>query len=112
MKIIGSRNVNDIETRYLMTMNPEIMRMRDVEGETIEFVSWLRYQPDEASSSVLSILTPDGQVYATNSQTFIQAFEDIESLFALEENETFHMLKVIGGTSKAGRHYITCMYVK
>lgn len=112
MTIIDSVNVNNIETKYNLTMNPEIEKMSEQEGKMIEFDAWMLYKDDEAANPVLAIQAKDGSVYATNSTTFIQSFKDIVSLFETEPDAEFTSLKVHGGTSKAGRHFITCMYAK
>lgn len=109
MIIREQKNVNSVADKYELTMNPCIRRMRDIEGETISFDSYIIYKEDEAANDILSIRTTDGEVYATNSVTFITAFKDIETLFQGSEEE-FNRLKVFGGDSKTGRHYITCVY--
>lgn len=115
MKIIRTKNENiSVKEKYLMTLNPEIRRMRDAEGMTIPVLNWMVYIDKDREGneqSLLSILSTDNVAYATNSKTFIEAFDDLLDIFA-DNDEEITTIKVIGGQSKAGRHFITCAYAE
>lgn len=115
MKIIRTKNENiSVKEKYLMSMNPEIRRMRDAEGMTIPVLNWMLYtdaDKDGNEQTLLSILSEDNVAYATNSKTFIEAFDDLLDIFT-DNDEEITAVKVIGGQSKAGRHFITCAYAE
>ena len=115
MKIIKSKNETiSVKEKYLMSMNPEIRRMRDAEGMVIPVKNWMLYSDLDKDGNVqtlLSILAEDNVVYATNSKTFMDSFSDLCDMFT-ESGEEISAVKVIGGQSKAGRHFITCAYAE
>lgn len=115
MKVIRSKNENiSVKEKYLMSMNPEIRRMRDAEGTVIPVKNWMLYSDldkDGNEQTLLSILSEDSVAYATNSKTFMEAFSDLCDMFA-DNGEEITVVKVIGGQSKAGRHFITCAYAE
>ena len=53
---------------------------------------------------VIAIATPDGELFATISNTFREEFMDMVNYFGSD----LGAIKVISGTSKAGRKYVTC----
>lgn len=115
MKIIRTKNENvNVKEKYLMSMNPEIRRMRDAEGMNVPVINWMLYSDTDREGNeqvLLSILSEDNVAYVTNSRTFIEAFSTLCDLFA-ESGEEIIAIKVIGGQSKTGRHYITCAYAE
>lgn len=115
MKIIRSKNEKiTVKEKYLMSMNPEIRRMRDAEGMNVPVVNWMLYSDtdkDGNEQTLLSILSEENVAYATNSRTFIEAFSVLRDMFE-DSGEEITVIKVIGGQSKAGRHFITCAYAE
>ena len=115
MKIIKSKNETiSVKEKYLMSMNPEIRRMRDAEGAVIPVKNWMIYSDldkDENEQILLSVLSEDNVAYATNSRTFIETFTQLCDMFT-ESGEEITAIKVLGGQSKAGRHFITCAYAE
>jgi hypothetical protein len=115
MKIIRTKNEKvNVKEKYLMSMNPEIRRMRDAEGMNLPVINWMLYSDTDREGNeqvLLSILSEDNVAYATNSRTFIEAFSELCGLFA-DSGEEIIAIKVIGGQSKAGRHFITCAYAE
>lgn len=115
MKIIKSKNeIISVKEKYLMSLNPEIRRMRDAEGMVIPVKNWMLYSDLDKDGNVqtlLSILTEDNVAYATNSKTFMDSFSDLCDMFT-DNGEEITAVKVIGGESKAGRHFITCAYAE
>lgn len=91
---------------YDLTRSPEIKKMSENRGAVIDVDSFCLYldvngKGDEVT--ILSIGAKDGSVYATNSQTAIKEFEYILDLM---DGEPF-AVRVMTGTSKNGREYIT-----
>lgn len=115
MKIIRSKNEKiTVKEKYLMSMNPEIRRMRDAEGMNVPVINWMIYSDkdkDGNEQTLLSILSEENVAYATNSRTFIEAFTELCDMFS-DSGEEIIAIKVIGGQSKAGRHFITCAYAE
>ena len=115
MKVSRTKNETiSVKDKYLMTMNPEFRRMRDAEGTCVPVLNWMLYSDtdkDGNEQTLLSILSEDNVAYATNSRTFIESFDTLRDMFE-DSGEEITAIKVIGGQSKAGRHFITCAYAE
>lgn len=95
---------------YMMTLSPAIKKMKDSVGTVLDVDATVLYSDvnsDGKEVEVLSIMTKDGDVYATNSPTFKRDFQQIAELMAGED----YSIEVISGTSKADREFITCTLV-
>lgn len=108
-----SKDLNKTQ-QYFLTLAPNVQKMSDKAGEIIKVDAWCVYEDvstnkngEEKTSTVLSIKTPDNNVYGTNSMTFIKSFTDMIDFF---EGEVNYIL-VDSGTSKNGREFIQCVYV-
>ena len=104
-----SREMNSVE-RYRMTKNPSIQKMRDIVGVTIQVIDWVMYLDTNQKGEeheILSIRDAGGEVYATNSATFIRSFFEILDILS-GAGEKLDTLVIVQGTSKAGRPFITC----
>lgn len=102
-----SRDFDEVQ-QYLMTVAPSIKSMKDVADGTkitvygtIEFID---KKDGKEEVEVLSIITPDNEVYSCQSQTFKRSLKDIENIMHGKE---FTIIKT-SGTTKAGRPYINC----
>lgn len=107
----ASKELNAKE-RYFLTMAPNIGKMKNVIGQRLEVDAWCIYEDtnsDGKLQTILSIKTSDGDVYATNSDTFIREFARMQEVFR-EVGETVDAIEVIAGKSKAGRDFITCVF--
>lgn len=98
----------DKRKAYKMTSSTSMFRMRDLDGviTPVAAVFFTDERDDGTSTPILSLELDDGEVYATNSSTFIRAFGDILSYFGDIQN--VGDIQVIHSTSKSGRPYITC----
>lgn len=98
----------DQRTIYKMIKSPEVKKMSDAEDSILEVKSWVKYSDvDNKTGEVKEILTletVDGEMFGTVSDTFKREFDDIVSFFG----DDVGAIKIIGGTSKAGRKFITC----
>ena len=98
----------DPKTAYKLMKSPEVKKMSEAEGSILEIDSWIHYNsPDRETGEikeVIAIATPDGELFATISNTFREEFTDMVNYFGPD----LGAIKVIAGTSKAGRKYITC----
>lgn len=102
-----SREFTKVE-KYLMTSSPSIVSMKDVEdGTSIPVDGYLVFvdtKDDGQEDEILSIITPDKQVYSCQSATFKRSIYDISDVM---EGCTFAVIKTSGKT-KNGRDYINC----
>ena len=110
MKITAQSEELTKQEQYFLTKAQDIMKMSDAVGQTMELESWCIYEDtnsDGKDVELFSLRNTDGEAYATNSGTFIAAFRDILDVF---EPGEIKKLKIMSGTSKNGRTYITCAY--
>ena len=97
---------------YFLTKAQDTLKMTEAADQTLELSAWAIYTDHNADGEEVELFamrTVEGETYATNSQTFISAFRDILDVFDAEE---VTKLKVMTGTSKNNRTYITCAYAE
>lgn len=104
-----TREFSEVEI-YLMTIAQSIESMKDVEDGTKITVDGVLYFDDVKENSgdaveVMSIITPDKQVYSCQSQTFKRSINDISKIM---NGKQFTVIKTSGKT-KAGRDFINCV---
>ena len=103
--------------QYQLTMSPKIQRIKDCAGQRFEVAKWCIYEDIDTKSGdtkeILSMMSPAGEVFATNSDTFKNDFKNILSLLERAGMEgTIFSLEVITGKSKAGGDFFTCAFVE
>lgn len=104
-----SREFSEVE-QYLMTIAPSIVSVKDVEdGEHITVDGTLIFEDIKESTGdvveVMSIITPEKQVYSFQSATFKRSINDISNIM---KGKSFTVIK-ISGTTKSNRDYINCI---
>ena len=103
-----SREFNEVE-KYLMTISPAIKSIKDVEDNTsIAVAGYLEFtdvKDDGTEAEILSIITPDKEVYSCQSRTFKGSLMDIDNIM---NGKPYAIIK-ISGVTNAGRPYINCM---
>lgn len=104
-----SREFNEVE-QYLMTISPSIVSMKDVEdGEHITVDGVLVFDDVKDNSDdvveVMSIITPEKQVYSCQSATFKRSINDISQIM---NGKPFTVIKT-SGITKSNRDYINCV---
>lgn len=104
-----SREFNEVE-QYLMTIAPSIVSAKDVEdGKHITVDGILTFEDAKENTGevveVMSIITPEKQVYSCQSATFKRSINDISNIM---NGKPFTIIKTSGKT-KAGRDYINCV---
>lgn len=95
---------------YDLTLSPKIQKMSENEGAVLEVAAYCFYEDEDSdgkSRPLLSVLTPDGESFATNSATFKEDFQRMIDMFG---PAGVTAIEIISGTSKAGRKFITCAY--
>lgn len=112
MKITRTSKELTVKEKYMLTKAPTVQRMKNCVGQRIEIDAYAFYtdvNKDGEETEILSVLTPEGEVFATNSPTFKKDFLDMVDMFA-DSGEEIKAVRVVGGKSKAGRDFITCVY--
>lgn len=113
MTIINSSKDLCVKDIYNLTMNPKTQKMKDVKGQRIEISAWAIYEDVSKKTGevqeILAIVNHEGEVFATNSPTFINDFVNMIELFT-SMGEIVPAIVVESGTSKAGREFISCVY--
>lgn len=104
-----SREFTEIE-KYLMTISPAIVSMKDVEdGVSIEVAGVLNFEDVKDGTGevveVMSIITPENKVYSCQSATFKRTINDITTIMG---DTPFSVIKTSGKT-KVGRDFINCI---
>lgn len=98
----------DARTSYKMMKSPDVKKMSDAEDSILEVKSWVKYTDVDAKTGemkeILTLETVDGEMFGTVSETFKREFDDIVAFFG----DDVGAIKVISGTSKAGRKFVTC----
>ena len=98
----------DKRSVYKMVKSAEVQKMTDAAGSELEVVAYVIYDDMDNKTGeikeVVTIATADGELFGTISSTFIREFKDIINYFDGDAGN----IKVISGTSKGGREFITC----
>lgn len=102
-----SKDFTEVE-QYLMTLDRGIKSLKNVDDHTsIPVAGYLTFtdeKEDGDSVDILSIITPDNEVFSCQSETFKRSFDNITSIM---HGKQFSVIKV-SGTTKNGRPYIDC----
>ena len=112
MEILNSNKELTKEEIYFLTKAQDVMKMTEAVDSTVDLKAWCIYTDKDAEGKdveLFAMRTDEDESYATNSPTFIAAFRDILEVFDPEE---ITKLKIMSGTSKNNRQYITCAYTK
>ena len=112
MEILNSNKELTKEEIYFLTKAQDVMKMKEAVDSTVDLKAWCIYTDKDAEGKdveLFAMRTDEDESYATNSPTFIAAFRDILDVFDPEE---ITKLKIMSGTSKNNRQYITCAYTK
>lgn len=110
MEILNvSREDLDKKDKYLLVASPEIKKMKELAGKSVELIDWILYTTMDRETGeaykVLSIRTVDGS-YATNSPTMIESFEQIIACFGSD----FKVINIFTGKSNKGREFLLCSH--
>lgn len=97
--------------RYLLTTAPNMRKMQTAADSILEVDAYALYtdvnRKDGSINEVLSVLTSEGEIFATISPTFKEDFFRIVEFFG-GAGESIPAIKVIQGQSKNGRPFISC----
>ena len=112
MQVVVANKELSKEELYFLTKAQDVQKMAEAADQTFNLVAWciyLDHNADGEEVELFAMRTVEGETFATNSQTFINAFRDILDVFDAEE---VTKLKVMTGVSKNNRTYITCAYAE
>lgn len=102
-----SKDFTEVE-QYLMTLDRGIKSLKDVKDNTsIPVAGYLTFTDEKEngdSVDILSIITPDNEVFSCQSVTFKRSFDNITNII---HGKQFSIIKV-SGTTKNGRPFIDC----
>lgn len=102
-----SRDFTEVE-QYLMTIDRGIKSLKDVEDNTsIPVAGYLTFTDEKENGDnvdILSIITPDNEVFSCQSPTFKRSFDNITNIMHGKQ----FSIKKVSATSKNGRPYIDC----
>ena len=102
-----SKDFTEVEL-YLMTLDRGIKSLKDVKDNTsIPVAGYLTFTDEKEngdSVDILSIITPDNEVFSCQSTTFKRSFDNITNIM---HGKQFSVIKV-SGTTKNSRPYIDC----
>lgn len=105
-------NIDNLSLFYLT--QGQSTKLLDAAGETLELQAWVLYDKEDNSGvvkRVLTVLTNDGVVYGTISETFLKTFENAAEFF--DENDQYiTKIKVTKGVSKNSREFIDMIPVE
>lgn len=114
MKITVKSGELTMKEMYDLTKSPEIGRLRDLKDQDINLAQYVVYEDstqDGETVLVMSLKTEEGELYSTNSQTFINDFLDIIEMCREAGEELPKCVKVHPVNSRNGREYLTCVYL-
>lgn len=112
MKIIQSSKELTPQEMYFLTMSPTVQKMSDQDTQIIEISAYAVYEDEDSKGDmqqILAIMTPDKEIFATNSKTFKSDFIKMNELFE-SMGVTVQSIKVVSGVSKNDRTFYTCVY--
>lgn len=95
---------------YNLTKSPKIEKVSDIADGTKLDLKAVAFFTDinedrETETNIVSVMTKEGVVYATNSATFSRELKDIISIF--EGNIDFKIEK-LSGVTKSNRTFVNC----
>ena len=104
--IVKSKDFDKVE-EYLMTKGKDVHSVKDVEdGTSIVVDGYIVFTDTNKNGDeieIMSIITPEKEVYATQSQTFKESLLDIISIIGVGAP-----IVKISGKTKAGRPFVDC----
>lgn len=112
MQIIATNKELDKKDIYFLTKANNTQKMSDAAGQTLEASIWALYEDansDGEVHTIFSMKTPEGEIYATNSESFVRSINDMLDVFDPDEIEK---IQVIANKSKNNRTFLTAAFVE
>ena len=114
MNILNKSGELTMAQLYKLSKSPEIAKLATVKGEEIEIANYLVYEDESADGNVTTVAsfeTVQGELYASNSKTFVRDFRDILAMCVEAGAPTPKKIKVLPKVGKSGREYLQCVYI-
>lgn len=114
MKILNKSGELSMAQLYKLSKSPEIAKLSTVKGEEIEIANFLVYDDENADDDMITVAsfeTVQGELYATNSKTFVRDFRDILAMCVEAGAPMPKKIKVLPKVGKSGREYLQCVYI-
>ena len=108
MKVVRQYGEISKVDMFNATQGADQEKMIDHAGETIDMKAWILYDDVNAEGkeqTVLSIIDNEGIVYSTISTTFFDQFRKLVDFMGDDD----YSIKVVTGTTKNGREYVSCV---
>lgn len=110
MKLVAGSREFTAEELVRFVMGADNQKMSARKNEWIEIESWLKYEEPDSNGdvkSLLAVMATDGQIYVTNSPSFMRDFDRITGIYE-SLGESVKRIKVVSGYGKSGREFISC----
>ena len=139
--IIGARNITTTETKerkrnmtvitmdkaaaenkvltYKLTRSPETQKMSGLNDQRIDVIHYCIYEDEKPDrngeikkSTILTVMTRQGEIFGTNSATMREEFLNLVDIFGedLEAEDGYIPVRVFKAMSKNNREFVTCTY--
>lgn len=139
--LIGARNITTTQTKerkrnmtvitmdkaaaenkvltYKLTRSPETQKMSSLNDQRIDVTHYCIYEDEKPDrngeikkSTILTVMTRQGEIFGTNSQTMREEFLNLIDIFGedLETEDGYIPVRVFKAMSKNGREFVTCTY--
>lgn len=117
MKILrtDAKSKDDKKLMYKLTRSPEAVKLSTLSGQRIDVLHYAFYEDEKKEgevTNILSMLTPEGEVFATNSDSVQREFLNVLEFFEddLAADGGYIPIRIVEGKSKNGRTFYTCTY--
>ena len=114
MNILSMSEPLNVAQLYKLSKSPEIAKLSTVKGEEIEIANYLVYEDESADGNVTTVAsfkTVQGELYASNSKTFVRDLRDILAMCDEPGAPMPKKIKVLPKVGKSGREYLQCVYI-
>lgn len=104
---------------YKLTRSPETQKMSSLNDQRIDIIHYCIYEDEKPDrngemkkSTILTLMTRQGEIFGTNSATMREEFMNLVEIFGedLEREDGYIPVRVFKAMSKNNREFVTCTY--
>lgn len=104
---------------YKLTRSPETQKMSSLNDQRIDIIHYCIYEDEKPDrngemkkSTILTLMTRQGEIFGTNSTTMREEFMNLVEIFGedLEREDGYIPVRVFKAMSKNNREFVTCTY--
>lgn len=109
MRIIKQSKDFTVSEMARLTMGNST-KLSSLENQVVDMDAYIIFEEkdrDTDEAKIVLVLMANGTKYGTISPTFIRDFCQLMDMYEIA-GEPFTRMKVVGGQSKNGRHFIAC----